>query len=95
MKIPMPEISLEEQLKKMQRDWDERARENARYYVATGKNDWTDEEFFQSGERTVAEEAARRIPVKLLFPLVGCTLPAFALLTVAPLVAGALRSLRL
>ncbi len=56
MKIPMPEISLEEQLKKMQRDWDERARENARYYVATGKNDWTDDEFFQSGERTVAEE---------------------------------------
>ena len=52
----MPEISLEEQLKKMQRDWDERARENARYYVATGKSDWTDEEFFQSGERTVAEE---------------------------------------
>jgi len=56
MKIPMPEISLEEQLKKMQRDWDERARENARYYVATGKNDWTDDEFFQSGERTIAEE---------------------------------------
>jgi tight adherence protein C len=45
--------------------------------------------------RRRAEEAARRIPVKLLFPLVGCTLPAFALLTVAPLVAGALRSLRL
>ena len=52
----MPEISLEEQLKKMQQDWDERARENARYYVATGKSDWTDDEFFQSGERTVAEE---------------------------------------
>lgn len=52
----MPEISLEEQLKKMQQDWDERARENARYYVATGKSDWTDAEFFQSGERTVAEE---------------------------------------
>ena len=52
----MPEISLEQQLKKMQSDWDERARENARYYVATGKNDWTDDEFFQSGERTVAEE---------------------------------------
>ncbi len=34
----------------MQRDWDERARENARYYVATGKEDWTDEEFFASGE---------------------------------------------
>jgi tight adherence protein C len=45
--------------------------------------------------RRRAEEAARRIPVKLLFPLVGCTLPAFALLTVAPLIAGAVRSLRL
>ena len=42
-----------------------------------------------------AETAARRIPVALLFPLVICVLPAFALLTVAPLVAGALRELRL
>lgn len=45
--------------------------------------------------RRRAEEAARRVPVKLLFPLVLGTLPAFALLTVAPLVVGALRSLRL
>ena len=45
--------------------------------------------------RRRAEEAARRVPVKLLFPLIGCTLPAFALLTVAPLVAGTVRSLRL
>ena len=43
-------------LEKMQRDWDARARENARYYVNTARKDWTDEEFFQSGERTVAEE---------------------------------------
>ena len=50
------QISLDEQLKKMQRDWDQRARENARYYVATGKHNWTDEEFFASGERTVEEE---------------------------------------
>jgi len=40
----------------MQRDWDERARENARYYVNTERQDWTDEDFFRSGERTVAEE---------------------------------------
>jgi tight adherence protein C len=45
--------------------------------------------------RRHAEEAARRVPVKLLFPLVLCILPAFGALTVAPLLAGALGSLRL
>lgn len=45
--------------------------------------------------RRRAEEAARRVPIKLLFPLVACILPAFALLTVAPLIAGALKTLRL
>ena len=40
----------------MQRDWDERARENARYYVATGNTDWSDEEFFASGEKAIAED---------------------------------------
>ena len=45
--------------------------------------------------RRAAEATARRVPVKLLFPLVLCTLPAFALLTVVPLLAGSLRSLRL
>ena len=49
----------------------------------------------RTDRRRRAEEAARRVPVKLLFPLVLCTLPAFALLTVAPLIAGALESLRL
>ena len=42
-----------------------------------------------------AAEAARRVPVRLLFPLVLCVLPAFGLLTVAPLLAGALDALRL
>ena len=37
--------------------------------------------------------AARRLPVLLSFPLVGCVLPAFALLTLAPLVAGAIGAL--
>ncbi len=44
--------------------------------------------------RRRAEEAIRRVPVKLLFPLVLCTLPAFALLTVVPLLGGALGSLQ-
>src|SRR5579862_329920 len=52
----MTKISPEAQLQKMRDDWDQRARENARYYVATGTKDWTDEEFFASGERTVAEQ---------------------------------------
>lgn len=52
----MAEISVEQQLEKMRRDWDERAKENARYYVNTATESWTDDEFFASGERTVAEE---------------------------------------
>lgn len=40
----------------MKKDWDRRAKENARHYVETAKENWTDEEFFQSGETTVAEE---------------------------------------
>jgi tight adherence protein C len=49
----------------------------------------------RNDRRRRAQEAAGRIPIKLLFPLVSCVLPAFGLLTIAPLLAGALRSLRL
>jgi SAM-dependent methyltransferase len=52
----MSEISTEEQLRKMRDDWDQRARENARYYVNTATTEWTDEEFFATGEKTVADE---------------------------------------
>jgi len=52
----MDEISLNQQLEKMREDWDRRARENARHYVNTANTQWTDEEFFASGEQTVAEE---------------------------------------
>ena len=54
--LVMEDISPEQQLAKMREDWDQRARENARYYVNTSTSEWTDEEFFASGERTVAEE---------------------------------------
>lgn len=43
--------------------------------------------------RRSAEAAARRLPVTLLFPLVCCILPAFALLAVVPLLAASLSSL--
>jgi ubiquinone/menaquinone biosynthesis C-methylase UbiE len=52
----MSATDFHQQLDRMRQDWDRRARENARYYVNTANREWTDEEFFQSGERTVAEE---------------------------------------
>jgi SAM-dependent methyltransferase len=52
----MSKITPDEQLRKMRDDWDQRARENARYYVATGTTEWTDEDFFASGEKNVAEQ---------------------------------------
>lgn len=41
-----------------------------------------------------ADLIAKRLPVRLCFPLVVCMLPAFVLLTVAPLLAGTVRALR-
>jgi SAM-dependent methyltransferase len=35
---------------RMRRDWNDRARENARHYVASGRENWTDEDFFESGQ---------------------------------------------
>lgn len=49
-------MSTEQIERKMREDWDQRARENARYYVNTERSDWTDDEFFRSGEQTVMEE---------------------------------------
>jgi len=42
--------------------------------------------------RRSSEAAARQLPVKLLFPLVLCILPAFVLVTVVPVVADAVAS---
>jgi len=32
----------------MRQDWDERARKDAFYYIASWRKDWTEESFFQS-----------------------------------------------
>ena len=44
--------------------------------------------------RRLGEAEARRLPVRLTFPLVACTLPSFVLLAIAPAVLGALSTLR-
>jgi tight adherence protein C len=47
-----------------------------------------------ASRRRLGEAAARRLPVRLSFPLVVCTLPSFVLLAIAPAVLGALSTLR-
>lgn len=42
-----------------------------------------------------AEARARQVPVQMLFPLVGCTLPAFVLVTVVPSILSALDALEI
>jgi len=37
----------------MKRDWNARAQENAMHYVASGRDEWTVEEFFASGRESV------------------------------------------
>ncbi len=43
------------QLDRMRRDWDRRARENARYYVATGNEKWDEQQFYASGRIDVEQ----------------------------------------
>ncbi|HVW85679.1 MAG TPA: methyltransferase domain-containing protein [Bryobacteraceae bacterium] len=50
---PAPNEALVE---KMRREWDERARENARHYVATAQTEWNDDEYFESGRENVRRE---------------------------------------
>jgi SAM-dependent methyltransferase len=48
--------NIRQQLDHMRRDWDRRAVENARYYVATGQKEWSDEEFFAAGEEELKDQ---------------------------------------
>jgi len=40
----------------MRKEWDVRARENARHYVDTSRTDWTDDTFFASGQQAINED---------------------------------------
>lgn len=43
-------------LEKMRQDWDERARSNARHYIANGQVDWSLQDFLESGMTNVRNE---------------------------------------
>lgn len=43
-------------LDKMREDWDQRARENARHYIATANSTWNEREFYESGRLCVYYE---------------------------------------
>jgi SAM-dependent methyltransferase len=52
----MGRTNIRRQVGRMRRDWDRRAQENARHYVATGQKEWTDEEFFAAGEQEMQDQ---------------------------------------
>jgi len=41
-------------IEKMRREWDQRARENHRYYIVNSQTHWSDAEFYASGDASVA-----------------------------------------
>ena len=49
-------VEIEEYLRKMRDDWDERARQNARHFIADGRADWAEADFYASGDQTVAQD---------------------------------------
>ncbi|MBL8242213.1 MAG: class I SAM-dependent methyltransferase [Bryobacterales bacterium] len=49
-------MSFDQLSARMRDDWDARARENAKFYIVDSNHNWTEEDFYASGHRTVAEE---------------------------------------
>jgi len=56
MAQPVDPLSSPAVVEKMRREWDDRARENARHYVATAQTTWGDDEYFESGRENVRRE---------------------------------------
>jgi SAM-dependent methyltransferase len=53
----MPSPALDPSLlEKMRDDWDQRARDNARHFIATANSEWDEEEFYKSGILNVYHE---------------------------------------
>jgi ubiquinone/menaquinone biosynthesis C-methylase UbiE len=68
-------------LTQMRSDWNDRAKENAQYYVQNSTKDWDQREFFRSGEINVANDVlgdmpsicgGRRSPLDLRALEIGC-----------------------
>ncbi|HWF09274.1 MAG TPA: class I SAM-dependent methyltransferase [Bryobacteraceae bacterium] len=53
--MPFPALD-DSILDKMREDWDQRARENARHYIATANTTWSDHEYYESGRLCVYYE---------------------------------------
>jgi SAM-dependent methyltransferase len=51
--VPQP-LQLDDLARRMREEWDQRARENAKYYVANCREDWSEDDFYKSGEMTLA-----------------------------------------
>jgi ubiquinone/menaquinone biosynthesis C-methylase UbiE len=47
----------------MKREWDVRAKDNARHYVATSREQWSDDDFFHSGTVSVDEIVSKDLEV--------------------------------
>ena len=50
-------------LNAMRRDWDARAKANARHYAATARTEWSDDDFFASGAAEVHEIVQKDLAV--------------------------------
>ena len=68
-------------LQKMRSDWNDRAKENAQYYVQNERKKWDQRDFFRSGEINVANEVmsdmvaicgGQRSPLDLRMLEIGC-----------------------
>ena len=67
-------------VEQMRQDWDARARENSRYYVATLQEDWNDDDFFRSGAIWVHDYILKdltticngRMPSRMRILEIGC-----------------------
>jgi len=63
---------------KMQQEWDHRSRKNAYHYIASGRDEWPEDEFLLSGERDVRDfldpylSDARFVPRDKRMLEIGC-----------------------